>query len=485
MRKPTGLTDKYIQSLKPIPGKGRYDEPDAGDTRNMRIRIEGNPTSPLRAFVYLGRFRPGASPTRRKLGEYVNAPVVERKRTDEELLELEALTLSEARAKARLWKAMLKAGIDPADDLARRRQERAAHAEAAAKVDAERRENTVDKVMNDFSAEKLAKQRKGRDVERNLRNVFLAAWSGRTITDITELDVLKIINPRKGDAPEYARNLLNDCRQLFRFAIGARVYGITVNPCASLKPSDIIGKKRRRTRVLSNDELFAFWRAVHRLRYPHRQVYELLVLTALRLNAVAQASWTEFPPAVVRALRRRRSGEGIDWSHVSNEPLAWVIPAARMKGEEGEAQDFLVPLTPQILKILEGLPLFGGDFVFSTTHGRRPVSVGSKVKETIDRRMLRTLKALARMHGDDPKRVAFPHWVNHDIRRTVRSNLSRLRVTEEAREAVLAHVRPGIKGVYDLYDYADEKREALELWAAQLRSIAEPKAKGATLIAAE
>jgi hypothetical protein len=52
--------------------------------------------------------------------------------------------------------------------------------------------------------------------------------------------------------------------------------------------------------------------------------------------------------------------------------------------------------------------------------------------------------------------------------------LSRLKVTEEAREAVLAHARPGIKGTYDLYDYLDEKREALELWATRLRSIVSP-----------
>jgi hypothetical protein len=43
----------------------------------------------------------------------------------------------------------------------------------------------------------------------------------------------------------------------------------------------------------------------------------------------------------------------------------------------------------------------------------------------------------------------------------VRSQLSRLKVTEEAREAVLAYARPGIKGTYDLYDYLDEKRERL------------------------
>ena len=70
--------------------------------------------------------------------------------------------------------------------------------------------------------------------------------------------------------------------------------------------------------------------------------------------------------------------------------------------------------------------------------------------------------------------MELPHWTNHDIRRTVRSRLSRLKIAEEAREAVLAHVRPGIKGVYDKHDYLDEKREALELWAARLRSIVSP-----------
>jgi hypothetical protein len=88
--------------------------------------------------------------------------------------------------------------------------------------------------------------------------------------------------------------------------------------------------------------------------------------------------------------------------------------------------------------------------------------------------MLRTLRALARRRGDDPRKVALPPWKNHDIRRTVRSHLSRLKVAEEVREAVLAHVRPGIKGVYDLHDYLDEKREALLLWAARLKTIVEP-----------
>ena len=70
--------------------------------------------------------------------------------------------------------------------------------------------------------------------------------------------------------------------------------------------------------------------------------------------------------------------------------------------------------------------------------------------------------------------VELPHWTNHDIRRTVRSNLSRLRIEEVVREAVLAHRRPGMAGVYDRYQYFDEKRDALEQWSARLRGIVNP-----------
>jgi integrase len=161
----------------------------------------------------------------------------------------------------------------------------------------------------------------------------------------------------------------------------------------------------------------------------------------------------------------------------------WIIPAERMKGKDSgkkQARAHAVPLIPEIIELLESLPRFKngkreGKYLFSTTAGKSPTWVGTKIKDRLDCRMLRTLKALARARGENPDGVTLPHFVNHDIRRTVRSHLSRLKVTEEAREAVLAHARPGIKGTYDLHDYLDEKREALELWASRLRQITSSK----------
>jgi integrase len=204
-------------------------------------------------------------------------------------------------------------------------------------------------------------------------------------------------------------------------------------------------------------------------------VYRLLALVGLRLNEVADASWSEFHPAVVRAIRQRQDGTAIDWASFKPDQLAWTIPASRMKGKNTSARAHLIPLTPDVLAILEKLPLFkSGDFLFSTEFGRKPVWMSSKIKNKLDARMVRTLRALARTRGEDPAKVQLKQWANHDLRRLVRSGLSRLRIAEEVREAVLAHARPGIKRTYDLFDYFGPKRDALEQWAALLRPIVEP-----------
>jgi len=67
-----------------------------------------------------------------------------------------------------------------------------------------------------------------------------------------------------------------------------------------------------------------------------------------------------------------------------------------------------------------------------------------------------------------------PPWTLHDLRRTVRTKLPELGVSDVVAEAVLAHARPGIKGVYDLYSYLPEKRDALERWAVRLAAIVNP-----------
>ena len=66
------------------------------------------------------------------------------------------------------------------------------------------------------------------------------------------------------------------------------------------------------------------------------------------------------------------------------------------------------------------------------------------------------------------------NWRLHDLRRTLRTGLSRLRVDPDHAERVIGHVVGGVRGRYDYHDFLSEKREALDLWAARLSDIISP-----------
>ena len=71
---------------------------------------------------------------------------------------------------------------------------------------------------------------------------------------------------------------------------------------------------------------------------------------------------------------------------------------------------------------------------------------------------------LEELRKSDPKAKLAP-FVLHDIRRTVRTGLSSLRVPDTVAEMVIGHTQKGLHKIYNLHAYFDEKREALTEWA--------------------
>lgn len=404
------LTDRYLQSLK----GGKDDAPyDVRDTEVPGLRCRVMPSGE-RTFVLLARFSRDGNPTRRALGSY---PV---------------LSLAEARDKALAWKRLIEKGIDPAQQEARKRA------------------NTFAAVAEDFIAYiHRHKLRTAHVMERDLRQTFISEWAARPIAEIQPDDVKRIIRRAVDrDAKYQAFSDFALIRRLFNWSIGTDDHGLQFNPCDRLNAKDLIGEREARDRVLTDPEFQAFWRATKRLRYPCGPLYQMLALTGLRLGEVCGARWSEFD------LDRKE----------------WTIPAARMKKTKAGAKPFMVPLTAAMVDVLNILPRFTtGQFLFSFDFGERPLRSNhfSDIKERLDVFMLEELQIA-------DSKAKLPAFVNHDIRRSVRTHLSALRISEEVREAVLAHVRPGIKGVYDQHQYLDEKREALTLWNARLRSIVEP-----------
>lgn len=67
-----------------------------------------------------------------------------------------------------------------------------------------------------------------------------------------------------------------------------------------------------------------------------------------------------------------------------------------------------------------------------------------------------------------------PAWCVHDLRRIFASGCARLGVRIETVERALNHSSGsfrGIVGVYQKYDFASEKREALTKWAAHIAAL--------------
>jgi integrase len=424
------LTDRKLKSLKPAPAGNRYELlDDQVPGFGVRVTDKG-----LRTFILKTRYPGSPHPTRRALGEYG------------------VLTLEQARDKAGDWLKLIRQGRDPAD---------VQEAERQAKL--RQRQKGFASVAEKFiTFAKANGERKAEEMEGDIRQYFLPVWEARPIESITPHDVAAVIEPVvKRGKRAHAHNLFGHARRLFRWAIP--LY-LEHSPCAQLSPKRLIGERQKRSRSLSNDEITALWRATRRGRAPYDHLYRTLILTALRVSEASEAQWSE----------------------IDLKARIWIIPAERMKKTGGDAKAHLVPLTEDMVNLLESIHRFnGGTYVFSADGGKNPIHANamSKPKARLDGRMLRTLRALARKRGDDPKRAILPDWVNHDLRRTVRSNLSKLRIEEEVREAVLAHARPGIKGTYDMYDYADEKRDALEQWAARLRSIVEPPPANVVVLA--
>ena len=153
--------------------------------------------------------------------------------------------------------------------------------------------------------------------------------------------------------------------------------------------------------------------------------------------------WTPWVRLLVLTGCRRSEIAGCQWSWINLAAGTLEIAPARAKSRRAH----VVPLAPLAVETLVACPRFGGDFVLTTTVGRRPISGFSKTKARLD--------ALA----------GVTEWCWHDLRRTCRTGLSKLSVDPDTAARVLGHALLGLRGTYDKFDYLAPKRDALERWA--------------------
>ncbi|MBY3054473.1 site-specific integrase [Rhizobium leguminosarum] len=435
-----------------MPEKGkRKDYSDTTPNLYARVNDKGEVL-----FHFIARFGK-KDPERRTLGPF-----------DEKASELEArlraeghalprppvaMSLARARELAEEWAALVKMRIDP-----REHEARLAAAAAA------RSENSFEAVVEEYLKDIKTRDRNRhvdqdeREIRRELlqrvdkktgKVVWRNAWAKKPVAAVTDKDIADLIAEiRDRPAAGMAYNTLGHVKAIFAWAMWPERrhgYDLKGNPIAHLQPKHFKLSKTVSKRVLTDDEIRAYWAAADATPYPLGAFYKLLMLTGQRKAEVSDMERPE----------------------ISHNRKLWTVPEERFKS----GQSHIVPLSDDAIALIGKLPTFdgedSGDFLFSTTNGKKPINGFSRAKAALDEAMLAELKKL------DPK-AKLPEWVFHDVRRTVRTRLSGLRINSDVAELVIGHGKTGLRRVYDQHEFESEMREALDRWAAELKRIVSP-----------
>ena len=192
------------------------------------------------------------------------------------------------------------------------------------------------------------------------------------------------------------------------------------------------GKEKPRDRCLTNDELKILLKdpkkATRFERLAH--VVVILLLTGQRRGELTLARWID----------------------VDFDAKTWTIPAAHAK--TGVAHT--VPLSDWAIREFEGLQRLA-------KHARN-VLPNDAADGPMDPKLL--TRGMARCQGR-MKKLGIAEFTLHDLRRTCRTGLGALKIAPHIAERILNHAQE----IYDVNDYLDEKREALDKWAAHLTDL--------------
>ncbi len=382
---------------------------ECGDTDYPGLRVRR--TNAARVFFYRYRSLDGAL-REIKLGEFG------------------AMTLAEARKALGRLKLDREKGIDP------QLQKQHVRNEARQQREAERQAKyTVEKLVEDYIAERLDKQKRGYEGARLLRRDFLPKLGDRAATALTRRVLQdEVIRPMLKRAPRGGTYLLSRIRCAYMHAVEqGRIPDDFVFPTLGIKGAPQV----RRKRAFTDAELATFIRWLPRSPYSRtvRDALLLVLFTGCRSGEVVAALWRD----------------------VDLERAVWALRETK----NGEPHD--VMLASQAVNLLKVRRSLDDIFVFPSPVGGR--HVGQKALGLAQYEARKESKDVPRA---DPIEVA---WTVHDLRRTVATGLAKLGCSRVVQDRILNHVDSSVSAIYDRHRYDIEAREWLQKWADYLESL--------------
>lgn len=241
------------------------------------------------------------------------------------------------------------------------------------------------------------------------KNYIKPRIGSRAAVKLKRGDIIECLN---GIADAVSGVTANRCQAIisamFNWAVSEDF--LETNPAHGIRKR---GSEAQRERVMSDDELRAFWKSL--TDTPEDRALKLLLLLGQRRTEVAQAAYSELSAD------------------------AWNIPAARTKN----TLPHIVPLSPFARQ------LFGGGFDIEKT------SLSRHFRSTADK-------------------LELPDIRLHDLRHCAATGMAKLGIPRELRERIQNQITGRSQSIgarYDQYEYLAEKRNALARWEAHLLSL--------------
>lgn len=365
-----------------------------------------------------------------------------------------AVTLEQARGECRKLLELVREGTDPKIARFETRQANVLAAREKAAL------GSLDALLDAYVA-KLRQSGKGcaREVERLFELHVIKPWPelarspANAVTPEAVRDILARL-VRKGIKRQ--TNILRSYLQAAfthgahsdldprRAAADSAVFRLARNP-VSLLPR-IQEFESTRSRILTDDEFRHVWRELSEVRVEIGIALRCAILLGgQRFRQLLRATWGDF------------------------DRKAKVIRLADPKGKRTEAVPHLLPVSPRVNVLIEQLRGFrsaGGDYIFSTTGGKKPIHATSLPS------IFANMRTTWQGEGQH-----VPDFQGRDIRRSIETRLQALGISREVRAQLLSHGRTsGVQQKhYERHQFLDEKAAALTALEAHLFAIFEPR----------
>ena len=249
--------------------------------------------------------------------------------------------------------------------------------------------------------------------------VYCSEWKDRPISEIDADMVEAALLPRWGS--ETSRRVQQRIAAVFDWAISREKY-IRANPARWKGHMETrLGLPKRKVThrpAVPYGEMKAFMVSLDAKTALSAKALKLQILTATRPGEAIGAKWSEFDIAKKR----------------------WTIPADRMKAEV----EHVVPLSPQVLNLLDAIPRTTSDYLFPGVRGRAMTTDA----------MLKTLQTICPDETSHGFRSSFSDWAAETTDEPI--------VTE----AALAHtISDAVVAAYRRTNLFDKRATLMTRWA--------------------